>query len=818
MMFSRRTGNKTIRIFKQKRVFIMSALCAILVISLVTRPASAAVAFRTSSTIGNSAATTSLSVAMPTGTLVNDVMIAILSVRGGSGVTVTHPLGWTLINTANTITTPTTMKSSTYYKVAGVSEAGPYVFSFTSGLASLSVSSYSGVDTAAPIDAQAVQAYAASLTLTAPTVTTTVANAMLVAMYSTARGAVTLTAGSGMTIRSQVSSTGTAVNSTTTGSQDAAQAVAGISGTKTMTANGTAALNVGHLIALRPAPVVSQANYRFFQNTDSTTASTPYAVAGSPAAISGSTPFRLRLNLGVASGSTTVTNAALRTYTLQYALRGGDNTCDTSFSGETYADVGPATTVQFYNNATPADGAAYVTSANDPTRASITAVGQKYEESNPLVVGTTTPANQDMLWDISLTTSGVSIGQTYCMRVLDSNNSSNLSNGYTVIPEFTIPTPTVRQANYRWFANADNITPGAPLATQDTIASVVSQTPLRLRQLLAVNISDIPINYKNYKLQYAQKVSSCDPGVSGETYYDAAGMPTTSAKTPASTDITSDTSGVTVWAGSGTLQFADGLEIRTTTKALNAASHYAIATNFGFAIPSTATINGIGVNATRRSQMVSFTNVAEKSIKLVKGGIISGNDKNRNISWDNASGPWGSSTDMWGLPLTPADINATNFGVAFKVILSSDGVNLIYAYADDVTITVYYTDPSGNPMVAYSTNGSVSSGGTIGTKTGDPTDAARPTVYQSYRSDDPFSNNVSAISNGSDGLWDFSLKTNTSAEGKTLCFRVVDTSNGTLSSYLQYPQLTVTASGPSLDQQLRGGQSVLNGVKQPSSW
>jgi hypothetical protein len=378
----------------------------------------------------------------------------------------------------------------------------------------------------------------------------------------------------------------------------------------------------------------------------------------------------------------------------------------------------------------------------------------------------------------------------------------------------------VGQANYRWFANANNINPGAALVAQDTAATVASQTPVRLRQRLDVNNGDIPINNKNYKLQYAQKITNCDPSVGGETYLDVGGTAANASGSPAVTDISTDASGDTSWSGTGTLQSVDGLEIKAASKNAFATSHYAIAKDFGFNIPSSASIRGVEVNATRRQQTVAFTEISEYSIKLVKNSVIGGSDLVHNLEpWDSALATgWGGPAELWGQSWSPSDINSSGFGFAFKVGISSDGSNSISAFTDDVTIAVYYVDSSGTEMVAYSTNGSVSSGSTISSIGGDPTNAGRPTVYQEYRSNDPFSNSVASISSGSDGLWDYSLTTNTSAQGKTLCFRVVDMSNGLLNSYTQYPQLTVTASGPTLDQQLRGGQSVLGGVKQPFSW
>lgn len=69
-----------------------------------------------------------------------------------------------------------------------------------------------------------------------------------------------------------------------------------------MTAAATA-VNIGHLIALKPAPTISQASYRLFANTDSTTASTPLAAIDTAASVEKDAQFRLRINLGVASGA-----------------------------------------------------------------------------------------------------------------------------------------------------------------------------------------------------------------------------------------------------------------------------------------------------------------------------------------------------------------------------------------------------------------------------------------------------------------------------------------------------------------------------------
>jgi hypothetical protein len=59
----------------------------------------------------------------------------------------------------------------------------------------------------------------------------------------------------------------------------------------------------------------------------------------------------------------------------------------------------------------------------------------------------------------------------------------------------------------------------------------------------------------------------------------------------------------------------------------------------------------------------------EYSIRIVKGGIIQGDEKSTNatLPGSDAYVSYGSSDDLWGLSWTPGDINAADFGVVFSV-------------------------------------------------------------------------------------------------------------------------------------------------------
>src|SRR5207244_4502369 len=92
-----------------------------------TCPGAVTIGFRgaASASSGSAASATSLAISRPAGTLANDVMVATISSRTGSGTpTITPPAGWTLI-----VNTPGSgLAVSTYWKLAGTAAAdpGPY--------------------------------------------------------------------------------------------------------------------------------------------------------------------------------------------------------------------------------------------------------------------------------------------------------------------------------------------------------------------------------------------------------------------------------------------------------------------------------------------------------------------------------------------------------------------------------------------------------------------------------------------------------------------------------------------------------------------
>src|SRR5207245_3234275 len=113
----------------------------------------------------------------------NDVMVASITAHGTSAPTIAPPAGWTLI--VNTTNNGQNLAESTYWKVAGTvgTDPGPYIFTVSSSRVAGGISAYFNVDTTTPINASLGQ-----VGFSAPSITTTVANTMLVGFFGRATG------------------------------------------------------------------------------------------------------------------------------------------------------------------------------------------------------------------------------------------------------------------------------------------------------------------------------------------------------------------------------------------------------------------------------------------------------------------------------------------------------------------------------------------------------------------------------------------------------------------------------------------------------
>ncbi|MGC2519930.1 MAG: DUF6701 domain-containing protein [Burkholderiales bacterium] len=198
-----------------------------------------------------------ITVNKPAGTVSGDVMLASVAVVTNTS-TVATPAGWTLVQSMNqTGTNPSRLY--TFYKVAGGSEPATYAWTFTGSNvgAVAAISSYTGVDTTAPIDASAGQLTPSSTTHTALSVTTTVAGDMLVTVheYASSRN---WTPPGGMTEAVDSFSRGSGGTSGVSMEMNyESRPATGATGTRTATASASADRGATQAIALKALVVVT---------------------------------------------------------------------------------------------------------------------------------------------------------------------------------------------------------------------------------------------------------------------------------------------------------------------------------------------------------------------------------------------------------------------------------------------------------------------------------------------------------------------------------------------------------------------------------
>lgn len=113
-------------------------------------------------------------------------------------------------------------------------------------------------------------------------------------------------------------------------------------------------------------------------------------------------------------------------------------------------------------------------------------------------------------------------------------------------------------------------------------------------------------------------------------------------------------------------------------------------TNFGFSIPSNATITGVVASITKYN---GYDNggTYDYTVQLVVAGNVVGANRALSTAWPNYPGGgfnYGSSSDTWGNSLTPANVSASNFG--FGVSVSNKGSTYTSASITAASMTVYY--------------------------------------------------------------------------------------------------------------------------------
>lgn len=155
--------------------------------------------------------------------------------------------------------------------------------------------------------------------------------------------------------------------------------------------------------------------------------------------------------------------------------------------------------------------------------------------------------------------------------------------------------------------------------------------------------------------------------------------------------------GTKAWTNPGNVAASDNTYATLTCTAgtLAETTHYIKATNFGFAVPSGATINGITVSIERKASLSEVSKYFKDStVSLVKGGTVSGANKAATATaWptSDAVATYGGAADLWTLTLTDSDVNTSTFGVVLSCLMRDRFGSGVTGSVDLITITIDYT-------------------------------------------------------------------------------------------------------------------------------
>jgi len=119
-----------------------------------------------------------------------------------------------------------------------------------------------------------------------------------------------------------------------------------------------------------------------------------------------------------------------------------------------------------------------------------------------------------------------------------------------------------------------------------------------------------------------------------------------------------------------------------------------LAYNYWFTLPSTALIDWVELKVYRKSAWLG-TSISDNLVTLTTNWTVIGTNKAVWTEWWDFSSPrtlvtywW--PTDTWGLSLTQAIVNSTNFGAIFSANVYGGFSNASIAIVDYMELKVYY--------------------------------------------------------------------------------------------------------------------------------
>ncbi len=232
---------------------LLLATSAAVLVGLSCGTATAATpAFVSATSATTTAPSQTLSIATPTGVSAGHVLVATVAARIGSATAISAPTGWTAAN-RRACTGTGGLTQAIFVRAATAAEPGTHTFTATAATGVVgAIAAYTGVDLVQPVLAASSAFARSSLVLEAPSVTASIAKAMLLGVFAhSGLGAITPPAG--MTVRADVPTGGTAPTARAL-MVEQSLAAAGPTGPRRAETQQGSACTVSQLVALRPGP------------------------------------------------------------------------------------------------------------------------------------------------------------------------------------------------------------------------------------------------------------------------------------------------------------------------------------------------------------------------------------------------------------------------------------------------------------------------------------------------------------------------------------------------------------------------------------
>ncbi len=207
------------------------------------------------SAVSTGSGTTSLTLTYPAGRQVDDVLVVQIAARGNQAFAA--PTSWTLIN--RTYDGSALTQAAYWRRVTAATPASENWGISPSARAAAAVVAYRGADPVAPVNTHSVRSNASSTSVTANSVSPSVAGTQLVGLFAVANGNAGFAPPAGMAEHADENTAGGPNNGIAIELADEAYS-GGIAATGSRVATAsTAAVSVAHLVALQPNVI---ANYR----------------------------------------------------------------------------------------------------------------------------------------------------------------------------------------------------------------------------------------------------------------------------------------------------------------------------------------------------------------------------------------------------------------------------------------------------------------------------------------------------------------------------------------------------------------------------